>query len=108
MTSHLPCELRAVLDIFSHDKELQRKALPHVDIERQSIDWDAIFGNDYGSGHRAAVLWAYAIWADHAPAKGDPISAAFSMGSQLRLTVLHALATRWGLPPVTTDKVRNV
>jgi hypothetical protein len=74
----LPPELRAVLTILESDDELKRKALPHVNIERQDINWNNIFANDFGSGHRACLSWAKSLWTDRAPSR-------------------VALAIRWGL-----------
>ena len=44
----LPRELQAVLHIFNYEDELRTKALPHVNIARQSINWPAIWDNDFG------------------------------------------------------------
>lgn len=94
---NLPAELRAVLRIFSYDQELRRKALPHVDVERRSIDWTEIWRNDFGGGHAAAILWAQAIWCDEVTTKSDPFTRAFAMDHRLREVVLEALSIRWGL-----------
>lgn len=53
----MPRELRAILHIFNYDDELRAKALTHVNVVRQSINWPAIWRNDFGGGHAAAVLW---------------------------------------------------
>jgi hypothetical protein len=95
--STYPRELRAVLHIFNYDSELQRKALPHVSFERQSINWPAIWKNDFGGGHSAALLFAQAIWCDRIETKGDPFDRAFAMDSKLQWTCITALAMRWGL-----------
>lgn len=93
----LPSELRAVLRIFRYDDELKRKALPHVDIGRQSINWPRIWANDFGGGHAAAVVWAQAIWCDQVQTKSDPFDRAFGMDAGLQRAVLDALAIRWSL-----------
>lgn len=90
-------ELRAVHHIVASDPELKRKALPYIDIERQSIDWDGIFSNDFGGGHLAALTFAKAIWCDRVATKGDPFDRAFAMDFCLRKIVLEALAIRWSL-----------
>ncbi len=95
----LPRELRAVLRIFNYDSELQRKALPHVNIERQSINWPKIWANDFGGGHSAAILFAQAIWCDRVETKSDPFDRAFAMDRELQITCIEALAIRWGLNP---------
>jgi hypothetical protein len=80
----LPRELFAILRIFSADQELQRKALKHVDTERQEINWFAISQNDFGGGHMAAVIWAKALWT-------------FAMADNLREAVIEGIAIAWGL-----------
>ncbi len=90
-------ELAAVLHLFSHDEELRTKALPHVDAERRLVNWPSVFESDYGSGHAAAVLWAYSLWTDTASVP-DPFSIAFSMDAGLRRAVIRALAIRWSIP----------
>jgi len=92
-----PSELRAVLTILEADAEMKNKALPCVDFQRREINWNKIFSQDFGSGHRAALLWAKALWTDQAPAKSDPFDRAFSMETHLRVAVIQALAIRWGL-----------
>lgn len=79
---NLPGELRAVLHIFTNDDELKRKALPHVNVEHQSINWSGICRNHFGSGHFAAVLWAQAIWFDKIETKFDPFDQAFAMATK--------------------------
>lgn len=96
--TYVSCEMDAVLHIFTYDDELAAKALPHVNIERQSIDWYAIFKNHFGSGHYAAVVWAYCLWMDRSLEQLDPFGAAFSMDAGLRRRVIQALAIRWCLP----------
>lgn len=93
----LPREPRAVLKIFNYDMELRAKALPHVDIERQRIDWTSTWANDFSGGHAAAILWAQAIWCDRVETKGDPFDRAFAMDFRLQRAVIEALAIRWGL-----------
>ena len=90
-------ELRAVLLIFNADGELRRKALPHVNIAREFIDWKSIMENDFGGGHSAAIKWARAIWEDRVPEGADLFDRAFAMDGWLRTAVLKALGTRWGL-----------
>lgn len=87
----------AVLHMFSYDDELSSKALPHVNMDRQSVDWYAIFKNNFGAGHYAAVVWAYCLWMDKPP-EVNPFGAAFSMDAGLRRRALQALAIRWCLP----------
>lgn len=95
--ANLPGELRAVLHIFNYDGELKAKALPHVNVERQSINWERIWRNDFGGGHAAAVVWAQAIWCDRVETKSDPFDRAFAMDYRLKIVCLEALAMRWSL-----------
>ncbi len=90
-------ELRAVLLILEADRELRNKALPHVDLVHQEIDWDSIYENDFGGGHWAALSWAKAIWCDQVSTNADPFDRAFAMDQKLQVAVVKALATRWGL-----------
>lgn len=96
-SQQLPRELRAVLHIFNYDDELRRKALPHINIERQSVNWPGIWRNDFGGGHSAAVLWAKAIWRDKVETKSDPFDHAFAMDPELQKVVLEAIAIRWNI-----------
>ncbi len=92
----LPAELRAVLQIFRYDRELQVKVLPHVDFARQSINWNRIWENDFSGGYAAAIIWAQAIWCDQIQTQSDPFDRALAMVPGLRQAVLRALAIRWG------------
>lgn len=97
LRANLPRELRAVLHIFNYDGELRTKALPHVNIERESINWPAIWRNDFGGGHAAAVVWAQALWCDRVETNSDPFDRAFAMDHPLQFACIEALAIRWGL-----------
>jgi len=101
---HISRELAAVLHIFSHDEELRAKALPHINMENQSINWGAIFANYFDSSHYGAVLWAYSIWRDE-PGPRNPFDAAFAMDAGLRRTALRALAIRWC---ISIDNIRGL
>jgi hypothetical protein len=96
-TPNMPRELRAVLYVFNYDEELQAKALPHVNVARQSINWPAIWRNDFGGGHAAAVTWAQSLWCDRVETKSDPFDRAFAMDAPMQFACLEALAIRWGL-----------
>lgn len=86
-----------MLLIFNADSELRRKALPHVNVSHQSVDWESIMENEFGGGHSAAVKWARAIWEDRVPEGTDPFNRAFAMDGWLRRAVLKALGIRWGI-----------
>ena len=93
----IPTQLRAVLTIVNADPELRKKALPFVNIERQEVNWTEIFRHDLGSGRRAALVWAKALYRDQTPFTVDPFDRALSMDDQLRRAVADAIAIRWGL-----------
>jgi hypothetical protein len=93
----IPRELRAVLRIFTADDELKRKTFPHVNLNRTSIDWPAIWSSDFGGGHAAVLTFAQAIWCDQVVTKADPFDRAFAMDNKLKQACLEALAIRWGL-----------
>ncbi|MGZ3786820.1 MAG: hypothetical protein ACXVC3_19945 [Bdellovibrio sp.] len=69
--------------------------MPFIDFQGENIYWDQIFKNSFGSGHRGALLFAYAIWQNEV--RSNPFEAAFNMSPKLQMAVLKALALRWGL-----------
>lgn len=90
-------QMRAVLLIFEADSYLKKSILPFIDIHNESIRWDQIFKMSFGSGHRAAVTFAYSIWTDEIRENSNPFEAALSMSIGLQQACLKALALRWGL-----------
>ncbi|HEY8270423.1 MAG TPA: hypothetical protein VIG33_06000 [Pseudobdellovibrionaceae bacterium] len=88
-------EMKAVLEILNADSFLMESVMPFIDFQNENIYWDQIFKNSFGSGHRGALLFAYAIWTDEV--RSNPFDAAFSMGPKLQIAVLKAMALRWGL-----------
>src|ERR1700692_3364920 len=88
----LPRELRAILRIMTVDDQLKVKALPHVNVERQSVNWTGIWQNDFGGGHSAALLFAQALWFDRVETKADPFDRAFAMDRDLQIACIEALA----------------
>lgn len=93
----LPSELRAVLHIFSYDQELREKALPHVNTEKEVINWFGIGRNHFSSGHSTAIMWARSIWLARSPTHDDLFERTFSMDLAMRKTLLEALEIAWGL-----------
>lgn len=89
--------LSAALVILKADDELKTKTMKFVNFEKKEINWNGVFSQDFGSGHRAALLWAKSIFLDRAPAKVDPFDRVYSMDMHLRIAVLNALYIRWGL-----------
>ena len=90
-------EMRAALLIFNADEYLMKQVAPFIDIERDSINWNVILKMAFGSGHKAAILWAYAVWTDDQPERGECFDVAHSMSPHLKIAVLEALCLRWGL-----------
>jgi len=88
-------EMKAVLEILNADPFLMESVNPFIDFRNETIHWDLIFRNSFGSGHRGALLFAHAIWSDEI--RANPFDAAFSMSPRLQAAVLKAMAMRWGL-----------
>lgn len=94
--------------VLTSDEELRRKTVHHINPARRSIDWDAIMDTDFGSGHRAALYWAFSLWAGNSwPEETetgfgyiDTIDKAFCMDYDLRKTATLALMLRWKLAAV--------
>lgn len=95
--SKLSVQMRAVLLIFEADPYLKKSVFPFINIQNESIRWDQIFRMSFGSGHRAAVTFAYSIWTDEIRENSNPFEAALSMSVGLQQACLKALALRWGL-----------
>jgi len=89
--------MRAVLRIIETDNYLRDNVLPFIDLEHESIEWDQIFSFAFGSGHRAALVFAFGLWADQLRDGSDPFDAAFSLNPTLQRAVFQGLAIRWGL-----------
>jgi hypothetical protein len=90
--------------ILTSDEELRRKTVHHINPSRRSIDWDAIVSTDFGSGHRAALYWAFSLWAGNSwpTDEGfiDTMDMAYYMDYDLRKTATIALMLRWKLSSV--------
>lgn len=90
--------------VITSDEELRRKTVHHINPARRSIDWDAIMQTDFGSGHRAALYWAFSLWAMNSwpTDKGfvDTMDRAYFMDHDLRKTATLALMLRWELSTV--------
>lgn len=93
----IPRELTAVIRIFSADEELRIKTLPHVNMERQEINWFAISRNFFGSGHTAAILWAKSIWTLNFPTNTELMRNSASMDMNIRKSVIEALQIAWNV-----------
>jgi hypothetical protein len=94
--------------ILTADFELRKKVSRHIRPVNRSIYWDGILSTDFGSGHYAAIYWAFGLWSGSSWGgwedddgkkihKVDITSKAYSMGPCLQFVVLVAQAYRWGL-----------
>jgi len=90
-------QMRAILHILNVDSDLYERVLPFIDLDRETIYWNEIFRIGFGSGHRAALAWCYAIWTDEPKPRSNCFDAALSMDANFQTAVLEALAMRWGL-----------
>jgi len=90
-------QLRSVLKIIAADQFLSDAVLPHIDIARESINWDAILKIDLGTGNRGAILFSHAIWTDETLENSSLFECAHSMSPAQQKACLEALAVRWGL-----------
>jgi hypothetical protein len=90
-------QMCAVLIILSADADFEKAVLPHIEFATESIFWERIFSHPFGSGHRAALRFAYSIWADEVMAGSNPFSDCLNMDAPLKRACLNALALRWGV-----------
>jgi hypothetical protein len=90
----------APIYIITSDAELRRKAMIHVNPKKREIKWHKIFDTDFGSGHYAALYWAFSLWAGNSWFNEDgnhidTMSRAYSMDECLKQTAILALKLRW-------------
>lgn len=111
---YTPGKLRTDLEwsstvyMLTMDDELRNKASRHLNPVDRSISWDDILSTDFGSGHYAAIYWAFGLWGGRSwggwegddgkmVPKVDITSKSYSMGSCLQFVALVAQTHRWGL-----------
>lgn len=105
---HKDLEWAATVYMLTADRELRGKAVPHINPVARKIDWDVIISTDFGSGHYAAIYWAFGLWGGRSWGSWvdddgkkvpivDIVSRGYSMGSTLQFIALVAQAHRWGL-----------
>lgn len=92
----LSTQMCALLMIFSGDASLMDAVEPFVDLKLESIDWVGIHSLPMGSGHKAAVAFAYGVWTDEVLDGYNPFGLGLSMERPLQRACLQALALRWG------------
>jgi len=88
--------------ILTSDSELRNKTAKHIDPKRREIKWSKIFDLDFGSGHRAALYWAFSLWAGNSWSNDegeqvDTMDKSYYMDEKLRRTAITALELRWGI-----------
>lgn len=93
----LSTQMAAVLLILNADPNLMERVKPFINLENETIFWEPILKMSLGSGHRAAITWAYGAWTDELRPRSNPFDAALSLTPNLQVAVLKALALRWGL-----------
>lgn len=87
----------AVLRIVTAEQHLSDAVFRFINIQSDSIDWEPILKLDLGSGNRAAILIAYAVWTDQLKPDSQLFEDALSMTPDLKRACLKALGIRWGI-----------
>ena len=90
-------QMCAVLILLSADSHLIKSVEPFINLDTETILWDEILKIPFGSGHRAAISWAYGVWTDEMRPSANLFEGALSMSPALQVAALQALAKRWGL-----------
>jgi hypothetical protein len=83
--------------ILGHQQAMWPKPHNFISLAFRNYNWQKIFSQDLGSGHRASLLLAKICWLDESPIKVDAFDRAFAMDQRLRQAVIEALKIRWGL-----------
>ena len=68
----LSTQMQAVLLILNADPNLIERVKPFINLETETISWDPLLKMSLGSGHRAAITWAYGIWVDEPRPGSNP------------------------------------
>lgn len=100
-------EWASTVYMLTTDNELRDKAACYLNPANREVNWNKILSNDFGSGHYAAIYWAFGLWSGHSWGgweidgeiipQVDTISRASSMDSLFKIIALVAQAYRWGL-----------
>lgn len=97
-------EWLAPVYVLTSDAELRNKTVSHIKPSRREIKWKKIMDTDFGSGHRAALYWAFSLWAGNSwpTDEGfiDTMGKSYYMDEDLRKTATIALMLRWKLSTV--------
>jgi len=92
--------------VLTMSEQMRRKAAIWIIPDHREIEWQQIIDTDFGSGHRAAIHWAFSLWGAHSWGGWeeddgriipliDIASRAFSMDEVSRFIVLMAVGYRW-------------
>lgn len=90
-------QMCAVLRIITAEQLLSDAVFRFINIQDDSIDWDAIFSLDLGASYLAAIQFAYAVWTDRLKPDSHLFEDALSMSPELRRACLKAIGIRWGI-----------
>lgn len=100
--------------MLTSDSELRRKAAKHIHPKKREIKWESILDTDFGSGHYAAIYWAFTLWAGNSwriDKDGeycepiDTMSRSYSMDDNLRRTAIAALELRWRMKSIEIEDI---
>lgn len=103
-------EWSSTVFIMTCDHELRRKTLKHINPKSRGIEWFKIMDEDFSSGHRAALYWAFSLWSGNSwrydsdgnsIAPIDTMDWAYYMDEDLRRTAITALELRWRIKGFT-------
>lgn len=98
-------QLQAVLTIFNCSEELRTKTLPYVNLKDREIYWPNLLRQDFSSGHRSAINFAYTIWTGGYNSDNDPFIHCLGMDRTVAQAVLTALAIWFQVVPPEAKKV---
>ncbi len=90
-------QMQSVLLIFRADPNFLASVAPWIDLNNETIRWDKIFRIPFGSGHQAAVTFAYGLWVDKQRLGKDVFECCLNMDFRLKAAAVEALRLRWGL-----------
>ena len=91
----LSTEVVLFLLIVSADFYLQQSTKQHVNLEKQTINWKALFDLPLTDSHMAALVWAHCICKREIPAGRNPFALVTEMESEMKRTVIETLHFNW-------------
>ena len=90
-------QMCAVLRIITAEQVLSDAVFRYIDIQNDRIEWEPIFSLDLGTGFRAAIQFAYAVWTDQLKPGNQLFEDSLNMSPELQRACLKAVGIRWGL-----------